>query len=63
MSESPNSADAQRIVDDLEGDIVDVDKAAGEQQAGPDEGGDEGGDAGGAEDVTDAVPGAPEPTD
>ena len=53
MTESPDSAEAQKIVDDLEEEIVDVDKAAGDQKKH---------DAA-AEDVTDEVPDAPEPAD
>jgi hypothetical protein len=75
MSQTPNGAEAQRIVDDLEEDIVDVDKATAEQQP---EGqskdqqgeqsavqpeGQDGESGGGADDLSGDVPGAPEPTD
>jgi len=74
MSETPNAAEAQRIVDDLEDDIVDVDKAAGDQELNsrPDEQYDGRDDdesqadwqqEGHVDDLSDDVPGAPEPTD
>lgn len=64
MTESPNSADARRIVDDLEQDIVDVDRA--QKQAGAD---DAAADLSAARDApekapdeSDEVPGSPEPS-
>lgn len=56
MTETPDSSEARRIVDDLEEDIVDVDKAAGEDRAGADASEDEE-----AVDRADEVPGSPEP--
>jgi len=51
MTEAPEPQSVQDVVDRLEDDIVDVDRAADE---GPD---------GSGEDTTRSVPGAPEPPD
>jgi hypothetical protein len=53
MSETPQGEQARRIVDDLEDDIVDVDRAQAEDPTADDQ----------ADDQADDVPGVPEPTD